>query len=254
MANTKRLILQGKLAEFVRRYDALLRLIKQLDNNQFISARQIAVWLGPQTNQKLNIARKQEKERFYRKPVLVREYEIHLQRADALHRATQKFVSRGKLLKNYQQKLRAHRDEATRLYQVALDYLKSAYETNQDISSKWFDRPIDFKCGYRPEYNEVPRVRTTEGFRKAVGLAREKSSRGNYLHLKRELLQQEIDVMKPIYQGFERALIDISSMVKPNVTNGRFATNRAMMLGDEDRLHSTKVVNNKFNSEIIRRH
>jgi hypothetical protein len=224
MAGTQKEILNDELAKFVRRYEAILRLIRQIDNGQFVSARQVAVWLGPKANHKLALLKKQERESLYQKPALICEYEVHLQRADTLHKAAQIFVKRGKLFKNYPKKLQAHREEATRLYQVALDFLKNFYTVNQKDALKWFDRPVNFKRGIRPEFTEVPRVITNGEFKKnngfaSAGLERPKSTRGNYIHLKRELLQREIDVIKPIYQGLEKALIDISSLVKPNFAN-----------------------------------
>lgn len=224
MAGTQKKILNDELAQFVRRYEAILRLIRQIDNGQFVSARQVEVLLGPKTKHKLALLKKQERKSPYKKPALICEYEVHLQRADTLHKAAQIFVNRGKLFKNYPKKLQAHRDEAARLYQVALDFLKNFFTVNQKDALKWFDRPVTFNRVIRPEFTEVPRVITTAEFKKnngfaGAGLARPKSTRGNYIHLKRELLQREVDTIKPIYHGLEKALIDISSLVKPNFAN-----------------------------------
>jgi hypothetical protein len=247
MAGTQKEILNDELAKFVRRYEAILRLIRQIDNGQFVSARQVAVWLGPKTNQKLAFAKKQERESFYHKPALVCEYEIHIQRADTVHRAARRFVNRGKLFKNYLQKLQAHRDEETRLYQVALDFLKNTYTTNQQDALKWFDRPLDFNKGFRPEFTGVPRVISTSEFRKANGLARagltrKKPIRGNYLHLKRELLQREVDAIQPIYQGLEKALIDIGSLVWPSLTNANLTLFKSKPSKKIDHLELPRVV------------
>lgn len=258
MAGAQKLLLKDELVKFVRRYEAILRLINQIDKGQFVSARQVAVWLGPKTKQKLAFAKKQERESFYHKPALVCEYEIHIRRADALHSAAQRFVSRGKLLKNYLQKLQAHRDEATRLYRVALDFLKNSYETNQQDAIKWFDRPLDFKQGFRPEFTGVPRVMTISEFRKANGLARaglaRKNIRGNYLHLKREMLQREVDAIKPIYQGLEKALIDIGSLLTPSLQNNNLMLNKFNPLERRQHQRRGKTKNEKFKSGTIQRH
>lgn len=208
----KRILLDGKLADFVRRYDALLRLNRLLERGQFVSARRIAFWLGSDVKQKLDLAKKQEKLGTKEKPEAVKLYEIELQRADMMHKNAQKFVSRGKFLKDYLKKLQAHRNEAARLYQLALNTLKQNIDNGQQIFL-WFDRPLNFTelSGIRPDFADMPRVRPINEIRKLKGITNQRSKRGNWLHLKRDLVMQEIARMQPIYFSLQAALADIES-------------------------------------------
>lgn len=213
MTRKKKLMLNGRLADFVRRYDALLRLNHFLERGQFVSTRQIASWLGADVKRKLDIAKKQEKEGLKEKPEAVKVYEIELQRADMMHMNAQKFVNRGKLLRDYPQKLKAHRIEAQRLYQLALDRLRQGLSNDPSLA-QWFDKPLSFDefTGIRPESSAMPRVRKISEVRKLKNITNDCGKRVNWLHLKRDLVQREIDEMRPIYLSLEAALAEIESM------------------------------------------
>lgn len=207
MIRNKRSVLKGQLANFVRRYDELLKLERLLENRRFVSARQIAVWLGPDVKRRLDLAKKQEKAGVRDKPEAVKRYEIELQRADMMHMNAQKFVSRGKYLNNYRDKLQAHRDECLRLYSLALSSLEQGFREDSRLHI-WFDRPLIFGSpqGIRPEFADMPRVRPVNEVRKLSG------KRGNWLHLKHELVQQELNSMRPIYLSLQSALEEIESL------------------------------------------
>ena len=205
-------MLEGRLADFVRRYDALLRMCQLLEQGQFVSVRHISVWLGPDFKRQLEVARKQEKKGLKEKPEAIAKYEIELQRADMMHKVAQKFVSRGKLLRNYPKKLQAHRSEAQRLYRLALHNLEQGV-LNEPGLEKWLDKPLNViaSTGIRPEFSEMPRVRVISEVRKLRGIPNNRGKRGNWLHLKRDFVQQEIDKMRPIYLSLQVVLAKIES-------------------------------------------
>jgi len=247
-------MLDGKLADFVRRYDALLRLNRLLEKGQFVSARRIAFWLGADVKQKLDLAKKQEKTGTKEKPEAVKIYEIDLQRADMMHKNAQKFVSRGKFLKDYLKKLQAHRNEAARLYQQALTTLKQNIGDSQQILL-WFDRPLNFEesTGIRPDFADMPRVRPVNEIRKLRGIANQRGKRrGNWLHLKRDLVMQEIARMQPIYISLQAALADIESSKwgYPGSFSGKSRPDKTLEIAQNrfaDAAASNRVSRNKNN-------
>jgi hypothetical protein len=129
-----------------------------------------------------------------------------------MHMNAQKFVSRGKLLKNYTGKLQAHRQEARRLYSHALNSLEQDFLQDPEVRV-WFDRPLVFggARGIQPEFAGMPRVRAVNEVRKLRGKPGGAGKRGNWLHLKHGLVQQELDRMRPIYLALQSALEEIES-------------------------------------------
>lgn len=224
---------ESPLANFVLRYEKLLKLKHRLDTGQHVYVRELIELLGPGVPTKLDRIRRQLAEKAAAKPWAITEYEAALSRADLMHKLTvqlKRRVSNGKINASnlyYSRKIPAYELETQRLYQHAASILRDEIQRNSE-SCRWFKAATnsDLLQEIDPNAFRLPQPLSAHQIMATLGIARGRVDKARKGALSRHraagkkiLVEQAIEQHQVVYSALDEALQN--SFIKPRTPKGR---------------------------------